>query len=108
MTADYLLTQNEKNHLAVLLWLLCPTTPSHTPFRGEVFCHLDLLSFQMVHFVGMPLMCSDTEFYAWSLLKHQKHNWFPIFTLLYLRAFLGGGQRITCTQRTEVIVKLSC
>lgn len=86
---------------------------SHSPLthfsRGEVFCHLDLLSFQMVHFVGMPLMCSDTEFYAWSLLKHQKHNWFPIFTLFYLRAcccFLG--QHVTCTQRTEVIVKLSC
>lgn len=69
MTADYLLTQNEKKHLAALLLLFVShSSLTHTLHStGEVFSHLDLLSFQMVHFVGMPVMCSDTEFYAWSL-----------------------------------------
>lgn len=68
-----------------------------TPFsRGGGFLSSRLLSFQMVHFVGMPLMCSDTEFYAWSLLKHQKHSWFPFLTLFNLRAccFFGTTRHL--------------
>lgn len=58
--ADYLLFNNETKHFVVFLMAsTCFLLVSEWKF-ASVFLNRDLLCFQMAHFVGMPLMCSDT------------------------------------------------
>lgn len=65
----------EKKHFVVLLWLL---RVFYLFLNGN--CYRVLLCFQMVHFVGMPVMCSD-------VLQNSMHgvcssiktrNWYPV------------------------------
>lgn len=93
-TADYLLTQNEKKHFAVLLWLLCFLYVPHSFPRGNFCRRLDLLCFPNGALCGNAsyVQWRATEFYAWSLLKHrikkkQHVTGFPFYLKGYVVVF---------------------